>query len=132
MIFPGSTLAAIRDARLIQTGIIAMTERPIGPVVTGFAAPPRAPDPDQIAGRHVVLERLNPDRHAEDLFAANRGQDWLLGLHALWSLPGSANLSRLAGSQAAGADPFFYAMRDGRTGRIGACPYSCASIRPMA
>ncbi len=95
-----------------------MTERPIGPVVTGFTAPPR-PGPDQIAGRHVVLERLDPDRHAEDLFAANRGQDWLWDYMPYGPFPDLQTYRDWQVAMAAGADPFFYAMRDGRTGRIG-------------
>ena len=53
-----------------------MTERPVGPVVADFTAPP-APGPARIEGRYVTLERLDPARHAADLFAANRGQDWV-------------------------------------------------------
>lgn len=95
-----------------------MTDRPTGPAVTGFVPPP-APGPDRIEGGHVTLERLDPARHAGDLFAANQGQDWV------WDYLGYgpfADLDAYRGWQAGMADsldPFFYALRDRATGKVG-------------
>lgn len=95
-----------------------MTQRPTGPVVAGFSPPP-APGPARIEGRHVTLERLDPERHAEDLFAANQGQDWV------WDYMGYGPFADLAAYRdwqaavAAKADPCFYALRDHAGGRIG-------------
>lgn len=95
-----------------------MAERPTGPVVTGFVPPP-APGPERIEGRFVTLERLDPARHAEDLFAANQGQDWV------WDYLGYgpfADLEAYRAWQAGMAesrDPFFYALRDRASGKVG-------------
>lgn len=95
-----------------------MNTRPTGPAVPGFAPPP-APGPERIAGRHVLLERLDPTRHAEDLFADNQGQDWL------WDYMGYGPFADLAGyrdwqaGMALSPDPYFYALRDRASGRVG-------------
>ncbi|WP_104491799.1 GNAT family N-acetyltransferase [Paracoccus denitrificans] len=96
----------------------AAQDRPTGPVVTGFTPPP-APGPDLIEGRHVLLERLDPDRHAEDLFAANQGQDWVwdyLGYGPFADLPAYRGWQA---EMAAKSDPCFYALRDRATGKVG-------------
>lgn len=95
-----------------------MSDRPTGPAVTGFAPPP-APGPARIEGRFVTLERLDPARHAEDLFAANQGQDWV------WDYLGYgpfADLEAYRAWQAGMADstdPLFYALRDRASGKVG-------------
>ena len=102
--------------RIVTERIV--TERITGPLVTGFIPPP-APGPDRITGRYVTLERLDPDQHAPDLFAANRGQDWV------WDYLGYGPFADLAAyrdwqaGMAALADPFFYALRDNASGKVG-------------
>lgn len=94
------------------------TPRPLGSRVTDFVPPP-PPGPERIRGAHVTLERLDPARHAADLFAANAGQDWLwdyMGYGPFDDLP--AYRAWQAG-MAAQRDPFFYAMRDNGSDRIG-------------
>ncbi|WJS84513.1 GNAT family protein [Paracoccus sp. TOH] len=92
--------------------------RPTGPVIRDFA-PPAAPGPERIEGGHVLLERLDPQHHAEDLFAANQGQDWV------WDYLGYGPFADLAGyrawqtGMAARTDPYFYALRERTTGRVG-------------
>lgn len=92
-------------------------DRPVGSIVTGFSAPP-APGPDMIEGRFARLERLNPDAHARDLFAANQGGD------AVWDYLGYGPFDRLQdyhdwqAAMAALADPYFYAIRDLASGRV--------------
>ncbi len=87
-----------------------------GEDVAGWTPPP-APGPERLSGRYAELERLDPGRHAADLFAANRADD------AIWDyLPygpfGDEGAYRdwVAG-MAAGADPMFYAIRNRETGR---------------
>lgn len=89
-----------------------------GAPVPGWTPPP-PPGPDSIEGRHVRLERLDAHHHAADLFAANRASD------AIWDyLPygpfarEEEYLAWLQGMQGL-SDPFFYALRDLRTGRCG-------------
>ncbi|WP_240200134.1 MULTISPECIES: GNAT family protein [Paracoccus] len=72
-----------------------------------------------IKGRHVVLERLDPHRHSEDMFAANQGQDWVwdyLGYGPFADLPSYRDWQA---GMAAKVDPFFYALRDAATGEVG-------------
>lgn len=95
-----------------------MSDRPTGPAVTGFVPPP-APGPALIEGRFVTLERLDPARHAEDLFAANQGHDWV------WDYLGYGPFADLdayrawQAGMAASADPVFYALRDRASGKVG-------------
>ncbi|UXU75150.1 MULTISPECIES: GNAT family N-acetyltransferase [unclassified Paracoccus (in: a-proteobacteria)] len=95
-----------------------MTERPLGPAVPDFTPPP-GPGPTSIPGRHVTLERLSPDAHAPDLFAANSGHDWL------WDYLGYGPFDDLQGYRAWQAemaslsDPCFYALRAQHSGRVG-------------
>ena len=95
-----------------------MSERPIGPLVTGFSAP-SAPGPDRIEGRYVTLERLDPAHHAEDLFAANAGQDWVWDYMPYGPFADIAAYRDWQAAMAAKADPFFYALRDKATGQVG-------------
>lgn len=65
-----------------------------------------------------MLERLDPARHADDLFRANHGRD------DLWDYMGYGPFAALdeyrawQESVAPGRDPFFYALRERRTGRV--------------
>jgi RimJ/RimL family protein N-acetyltransferase len=96
----------------------AEVPHPAGALVAGFQ-PPAAPGPDLIAGLHVTLERLDPAHHAEDLFQANAGHDQLwdyLGYGPFADLEIYRDWQR---SMSELRDPFFYALRDHRGGRIG-------------
>lgn len=95
-----------------------MTQRPIGPAVTGFSPPPR-PGPERIAGRHVALERLDAARHAEDLFVANAGQDWVWDYMPYGPFDDLQSYRDWQAGMAALSDPFFYALRDNGTGQVG-------------
>ena len=57
--------------------------QPIGSPVPGWSARPRPPR-SAIAGRFCRVEPLDPERHAADLFQANRsapdGRSWTLSL----------------------------------------------------
>lgn len=91
---------------------------PQGPPVTGFAPPPR-PGPALLSGLHVTLERLDPDRHAPDLFDANRGHDRLWAYLPYGPFDSLDVYRAWQQAMAPKDDPFFYALRDRRTGRVG-------------
>lgn len=95
-----------------------MKDRPIGPVVAGFTPPPR-PGPDRMGGRHVTLERLDPARHADDLFAANAGQDWVWDYMPYGPFADLHAYRDWQAGMAATGDPFFYALRDNAADAVG-------------
>lgn len=91
--------------------------RPLGDDLNDFTPPP-APGPVRIDGRFVRLERLDPDRHAEDLFTANQGGD------EVWDYLGYGPFTRLQdyrdwqAAMALSPDPLFYAIRDLASDRV--------------
>ncbi|GAA0298388.1 GNAT family protein [Rhodovulum strictum] len=91
---------------------------PLGAEVAGWTPPPR-PARQAMAGRHAVLEPLDPDRHCAELHAAN------LADPAMWTyLPYGPFASEdayrhWAESAATTDDPLFFAVRDARSGRAG-------------
>jgi RimJ/RimL family protein N-acetyltransferase len=95
---------------------LGKTERPVGEVVAGWTVP-RRPDAAVLTGRYAVLERLNAERHAAELHAANLADD------SIWDYLPYGPFADLASYQvwltqmAAGSDPVFYAIRDLATGR---------------
>jgi RimJ/RimL family protein N-acetyltransferase len=94
------------------------TTRRFGDPVPGWKSAPR-PDWQARQGRFVRVELLEPARHAEDLFAANRADD------AIWDyLPYGpfADIGAYRGwaeAMAGKDDPRFYALIDPATGRAG-------------
>jgi RimJ/RimL family protein N-acetyltransferase len=91
---------------------------PIGPAVPGWKPPPR-PSRRVLEGRCCRVEPLDPDRHADDLFAANstdrEGRMWTylaygpyttLEEYRAWLAP-----------RAEGEDPLFFALVDAATHR---------------
>ena len=99
--------------------------QPIGPAVPDWTPrplPPRTP----MQGRTCRLEPLDPEAHAEELFAAFTAfPDERSWTYLLSDRPDSleryrADLARLAGSH----DPLFFAIRDGESGRaVGVASY---------
>lgn len=85
--------------------------QPVGDIVQGWQGA-NPPDDTALMGRFCRLERLDPDRHAEHLFAA----DSLDAAGASWTyLPYGPFAERDAYQQwltgvAASSDPFFYAV----------------------
>ncbi|MDO5658029.1 MAG: GNAT family protein [Paracoccus sp. (in: a-proteobacteria)] len=95
----------------------------LGAEVAGFVAPP-SPGPASIEGRFMRLERLEPARHADDLFAAN-GDD-----RAMWDYLAEGPFTDLAHYRdwadraAASRDTVFYAIRDlARDRAVGVASY---------
>ncbi|HRO14891.1 MAG TPA: GNAT family protein [Paracoccus sp. (in: a-proteobacteria)] len=92
--------------------------QPLGLEVPGFVPPP-APGPDRIAGRFVTLERLDPARHADALFAANADQDRMWDYMGYGPWRDAADYRGWQAQMAASVDPFLYALRDNATGQPG-------------
>ncbi|HET8601968.1 MAG TPA: GNAT family protein [Segeticoccus sp.] len=87
--------------------------QPVGPHVTGWS-PRRAPSAPVLSGDYVRLERLDPARHGEDLFAADRadarGESWT---YLPYGPFGDRTAYRRWLEGVAGrADPCFYAIID--------------------
>jgi len=95
----------------------ANPDRPLGVALPDFRPPP-PPGPDRIQGRFVTLERLDPAPHAEDLFHANRGHDHVWDY--LFNGPYNSldDYRAWQESVAASLDPFFYALRERRSGKV--------------
>ena len=91
--------------------------QPVGHAVPGWS-PRQPPTARELAGRYCRLERLDPERHAEALFAADRhdvrGESWTyLPYGPFTELGAYREWVREAGR---GADPRFYAIIDLDTG----------------
>lgn len=91
-----------------------MTDRPIGPPVTGWQAPP-LPGPDRLAGRYTLLERLS-DAHAVPLFDAFQGHDWVWDYMPVGPFASFPAFSVWLDQAASGHDPLFYVIRDDNGG----------------
>ncbi|WP_134678769.1 GNAT family N-acetyltransferase [Paracoccus ravus] len=85
-----------------------MTDRPLGATVPDFMPPP-LPGP-VLHGRFVELQPLDPARHAEDLYLANRGHDALWDYMPYGPFPDAAAYLSWQKSVAGKPDPFFYAI----------------------
>ena len=87
-----------------------------GEVLEGWSPPP-VPGPDRMAGRYAKLERLDPERHAADLFRANSADDAIWDYLPYGPFGTHADYRAWVARVASGADPMFYAIRDIATGR---------------
>ena len=91
--------------------------QPVGPAVPGWSPRP-APPHTPLAGRYVRLERLDPGRHARDLFdayAADDGRNWT---YLFDEKPATWEAYRgWVEKAAATEDPLFHAVVDPETGK---------------
>ena len=88
-------------------------DQPVGPIVREWEAPPH-PLHEPMVGRYCSLEPLDPNRHAESLFAANSldvgGRNWTyLPYGPFESLAGYRTWIE---QYCCGSDPLFYAIVD--------------------
>lgn len=91
-----------------------LSERPLGPLLSGWQAPPRV-GAEVIGGDLVRLEPLDPARHAAAVFEAVKGDD------SLWDYMSNgpyrtAEDLRDWMAQAVGSDAVFYAFVDPGSG----------------
>ena len=85
--------------------------QPVGEVVPGWTPRPRPVAP-ALTGRYCRLERLDPDRHAAELYDADRldttGESWTYLPYGPFGDP--ADYRRWVEDVHDGADPLFYAI----------------------
>lgn len=90
--------------------------RPRGVPVPDWQPPP-VPGPERLEGRYVVLERLDPARHAIDLHASYRSDDAVWDYLPYGPFDDADSYAAWAAPMAGAEDPFFYAIRDLSTSR---------------
>lgn len=92
--------------------------QPIGFPVPGWTARPRPPR-TPMEGRHAIVEPIDLDRHAAELFAANaadtEGRMWTYMAYGPFA--SLSEYRRWIESACLGDDPLFHAIRDRRSGR---------------
>lgn len=92
--------------------------QPIGAPMPGWAPRP-LPSAETLEGRYCRLERLNVERHADDLFAAYRtapdARDWTYLPNGPFD--NASDFWRYVEAAAASIDPRHYAVIDKKTGK---------------
>jgi len=92
--------------------------QPIGAPVPDWTARPRPPR-TPIEGRYAVVEPIDPERHAAELFAANaadkEGRMWTYMAYGPFA--GLPEYRAWMAASCLGEDPMFHAIRDRRTDR---------------
>jgi RimJ/RimL family protein N-acetyltransferase len=87
--------------------------QPVGDPVPGWSTRPH-PGRSTLSGHYCRLERLNADRHANELFVADRadarGETWTYLPYG--PFPDLESYTRWVQAAAGGSDPFFYAIID--------------------
>jgi RimJ/RimL family protein N-acetyltransferase len=90
-------------------------ERPVG-----VAVEPRAvgrPEAVRLAGRYVVAEKLDPEKHGTDLWAAVKEHDDLWDYMGQGPFQDEKGFRAFLDERAGAADPFAYAVIDKATGK---------------
>ena len=91
--------------------------QPLGPPLPDWTPRP-APPHTPLAGRYVRLERLDPDRHARDLFEANADDDGRNWTYLFDEKPATFEGYRAWVEKAASTeDPLFHALVDPQSGK---------------
>ncbi|SPH24941.1 hypothetical protein DEA8626_03974 [Defluviimonas aquaemixtae] len=98
------------------TGNALGDEARLGRIVKDWQ-PPERPGWARIEGRYVRLERLDPARHASDLFLANRADDAIWDYLPYGPFATEEDYRAWTESVAAEEDPRFHALVDASTGR---------------
>lgn len=91
----------------------------LGVEVPGWVPPPRPDGLTVLEGRHVRLERMDPDLHAADLHRAFSVDDSLWDYMPYGPFGSAARYHRWAKDTAMGNDPVFLVLRDLETGHCG-------------
>lgn len=90
--------------------------RAFGEPLPGWVAP-RRPDEVEIRGRHVVLQRLDPARHGDDLWAAYDGFPEIWDYMPVGPFAGRSAFDLWLTGAAASNDPLFYVICVVESGR---------------
>ncbi len=93
-------------------------DRRFGNDVPGFVPPPR-PRTGPLEGRRVVLERLEADRHAADLFRAFSADDAVWDYLPYGPFTSASAYHRWVKEREGSEDPAFFAIRNRETGHCG-------------
>ena len=91
----------------------------LGVEVPGWVPPSRPDGLTVLEGRHVRLERMDPDLHAADLHRAFSVDDSLWDYMPYGPFGSAARYHRWAKDTAMGNDPVFLVLRDLETGHCG-------------
>ena len=94
-----------------------MTDRPVGPPVENWHVPPR-PGPDRLTGRYASLARLSLADHAEPLFKAFQGHDWIWDYMPVGPFASAGDVADWITRTASGDDPCLYAITDDDSGTV--------------
>lgn len=94
-----------------------MDHRPVGKAIEGFTTAP-LPGPPVIEGRYMQLERLDPARHSDPLFAAAAGHDWIWDYMGAEPFADKDAFRRWNEAWAQKTDPYFYAIREATSGQV--------------
>ena len=92
--------------------------RPLGPPIPGFK-PPRLPDGKTMKGRFALLERLDSEKHAEPLFRAYEGHDWVWDYMPCDPFSSVDELRDWMRQVTGSKEYLFYAIYDQQTGQYG-------------
>lgn len=90
-----------------------------GVEVPGWVPPPRPDGVAVLEGRHVRLERMDPDAHAADLHRAFSADDAIWDYLPYGPFGSAARYHRWAKDTAMGRDPLFFTIRDLASGHCG-------------
>lgn len=82
--------------------------------------PPPAPPREAIHAPWVILEPLDPDRHASAIFEHARGADGIWDYMGYGPFPDAASYAEWMHDKAMGGDPAFYAILDAARPQAGA------------
>jgi RimJ/RimL family protein N-acetyltransferase len=89
--------------------------RPIGPAVD--ATPATRPGAVELSGSSAKVEKLDPSRHAGDLWEAARGDDRLWDYMAYGPFPDEAGFAHWLDERAVMLDPFSYVVSELASGK---------------
>ena len=93
------------------------SDRDLEAPVSGWTPPPR-PEFDVLEGRWARIERLDPGRHAADLFDANRVSDRIWDYLPYGPFAKQGDYSDWLSSVSPSEDPSFHAIQDRESGRF--------------
>ncbi|WP_375689276.1 GNAT family N-acetyltransferase [Pseudooceanicola sp. LIPI14-2-Ac024] len=92
------------------------SDRPVGPVVEGWQAPPR-PDALRLEGAYALLEPMRADLHAAPIHDEFKGLDWIWDYMPNGPFADAAGYAAWMRGAEGQPDPWFLAIKNKETGR---------------